>query len=79
MKPRRKPDWSKYGPDSKLRLYEAVALSCDIEPADIDLEKDRDDPDLELFWLRLAEAEQAIKDGKLPAEREARKPRVGRC
>jgi hypothetical protein len=63
---RRKPTWSKYSSSSTLSLKEAVALSCDIEPDDIDLERDRDDPALKLFWLRLADVERAVANGELP-------------
>jgi hypothetical protein len=47
-----------------------VALSCDIEPEDIDLEKDREDPDLAVFWARLAQATEAVRSGELVPERD---------
>jgi hypothetical protein len=62
---RRKPDWSKYDGSSRVSLFEAVALSCDIEPSDIDPERDRDDPELRVFWERLAQTMQAVERGLL--------------
>jgi hypothetical protein len=68
-KTRRRPDWSCY-PNGSYPLPVLVALSCDIEPEDIDLEKDREDPDLAVFWARLAQATEAVRSGELVPERD---------
>jgi hypothetical protein len=62
---RPKPDWSKYNKTSGHPLYVLCALSCDIDPDSIDLEKDQDALDLVEFRSRLREAEAAITSGEL--------------
>lgn len=62
---RRKPDWSKYDKNGSYPLHVLVALSLDINPDDIDLAQDRDDPELKEFWDRLQIASKAIVSGEL--------------
>jgi hypothetical protein len=65
IKVRRKPDWSLYRRGGKYPLHVLCALSLDIDPDDIDLLGDRDDPSLAEFWRRLEAAKDAVSRGEL--------------
>jgi hypothetical protein len=65
---RRKPDWSLYPRAQSYPLWVLCALSCDIDPETIDLDKDREDPELELFWARLDSATRAVQASRLQAK-----------
>lgn len=57
---RAKPDWPTWGNMVLVRLYQAVALSVDIDPDAVDPFGERDAPDLGEFFNRLRVADSAL-------------------
>jgi hypothetical protein len=68
-KKRRKPNWRRWERPLTLMLWQAVALSLNIEPDDISENEivDQNAPDLARFYLRLREAQDAVALGRLPS------------
>jgi hypothetical protein len=66
---RGKPAWEFWSGMPKTGVADAVALSCDIDPRQIDMNNEGRAPDLAQFWQRLQVAE-ANQDGHLKAEKQ---------
>jgi hypothetical protein len=56
------PDWSNWREMPTLRLYEGVALLCNIEPEALIPNGTFDAPDLDTFWQRFEVAKRTFAD-----------------
>ena len=64
---RKKPDWDIWNTESRVMIWQATALSCDIDPGAIDMESIEDflSPDLHEFRWRLNEYQKELQRDKL--------------
>jgi len=63
---RNKPDWDEWRCRPQGSVAEAVALSCDVAPDQVDFLNEFEAPDLRQFYKRLRIADENVKAGTLP-------------